>query len=147
MTTPDKPFNILIAEDDEDDYQLTLEALKEAGVNNDVHWVKDGEEVLEYLNAKAQSNGTAANLPGIILLDLNMPRKDGREVLAEIKSCPVFRKIPVIVLTTSCAETDIANAYELGVNSFIQKPVRFNDLVKLIQTVFDYWLKTVKLPN
>lgn len=147
MSAPNKPFNILIAEDDEDDYLLTLEALKEAGVNNDVHWVKDGEEVLEYLNAKARSNGTAANLPGIILLDLNMPRKDGREVLAEIKSNPVFRKIPVIVLTTSSAETDIANAYELGVNSFIQKPVRFNDLVELIQTVIDYWLKIVKLPT
>jgi CheY-like chemotaxis protein len=143
-----KPFSILIAEDDEDDYLLTLEALKEAGVNNEVHWVKDGNETLEFLSSRlSQSNGSGAQLPGMILLDLNMPKKDGREALQAIKSSPHFRKIPVIVMTTSSAETDVTNSYDLGVNSFIQKPDRFNDLVKTIKVVFHYWLSTVKLPQ
>lgn len=141
----------MIAEDDEDDYLLTLEALKEVGVDNEVHWVKDGEEVIDFLNAQANtgngSNGASCHkLPGLILLDLNMPKKDGREVLVEIKSSPQWRKIPVIILTTSSAETDIAHSYDYGVNSFIQKPARFQELVEVIQSVFNYWLKTVKLP-
>lgn len=146
-----KAFTILIAEDDEDDYLLTLEALKEGGVNNEVHWVKDGDEVMEYLKSLANgakgNNGASGHLPGLILLDLNMPKKDGREALAEIKSNPKFRKIPVIVMTTSSAENDIAKSYDLGVNSFIQKPVRFNDLVGVTKAFANYWIKTVKLPT
>ncbi len=144
-----KPFSILIAEDDEDDYLLTLEALKEAGVDNTaVHWVKDGNETLEYLFSRSNgSNGSSGQLPSMILLDLNMPKKSGREALKEIKSNDRFRKIPVIIMTTSSAETDIAYSYDLGVNSFIQKPDRFHDLVDVVRVVFDYWLNTVKLPQ
>ena len=144
-------FSILIAEDDEDDYLLTLEALKEAGVDNEVHWVKDGDEVVQFLSSHTNgSNGTNGDthpLPGLILLDLNMPKKDGREVLEELKSNPKYRKIPVIVMTTSSAETDITRSYDLGVNSFIQKPVRFRELVDMIKVLFNYWSKTVKLPH
>ncbi|GJL78861.1 MAG: response regulator [Nitrospinaceae bacterium] len=151
MNQPPKPFSILIAEDDEDDYLLILEALKEAGVNSEVHWVKDGDEVMEFLksgsNGTNGNNGSTGHLPGLILLDLNMPKKDGREALAEIKSNPKFRKIPVIVMTTSSAETDIAKSYDLGVNSFIQKPVRFDDLVTTAKVLSSYWIGTVKLPN
>jgi len=147
MNQKSKPFSILIAEDDEDDYLLTVEALKEAGVNHEVHWVKDGNETLEFLSSRLNaSNGSSAQLPGMILLDLNMPKKDGREVLQEIKSNPDFRKIPVIVMTTSSAEIDVAHSYDLGVNSFIQKPDRFPELVETLRVVFNYWLGTVKLP-
>jgi CheY-like chemotaxis protein len=143
-----KPFSILIAEDDEDDYLLTLEALKEAGVSNEVHWVKDGNEIMEYLSSKLNgNNGSTGQLPSVILLDLNMPKKDGREALEEIKSNPNFRKIPVIVMTTSSADSDITKSYDLGVNSFIQKPDRFHELVEIVQVVFNYWLNTVKLPR
>lgn len=143
-----KPFTILIAEDDEDDYLLILEALNEAGVDNEVHWVKDGDEAMEFLTSRMNgANGTSGELPGLILLDLNMPKKDGREALAEIKSNPKLRSIPVVVMTTSSAESDIAKSYDLGVNSFIQKPVRFNELVEMAKVLFNYWIKTVKLPN
>ena len=142
------PFSILIAEDDEDDYLLTLEALKEAGVNNEVHWVKDGNETLEFLSSRLNgNNGSSGQLPGLILLDLNMPKKDGREALQEIKSNPDFRRIPVIVMTTSSAEIDVTHSYDLGVNSFIQKPDRFHELVETVRVVFNYWLNTVKLPQ
>jgi len=143
-----KPFSILIAEDDEDDYLLTLEALREAKFKNTVHWVKDGNEILEYLNSRLNgNNGSSRQLPSVILLDLNMPKKDGREALEEIKSNPNFRRIPVIVLTTSSADTDVTKSYDLGVNSFIQKPDRFHELVEIVQTTFNYWLHTVKLPK
>jgi two-component system, response regulator len=148
MNQTPKPFTILIAEDDEDDYLLTIEALKEAGIDNAVHWVKDGDEVIEYLTSLTdENNGASRELPGLILLDLNMPKKDGREALAEIKSNPKLRRIPVIVMTTSSAESDIAKSYDLGVNSFIQKPVRFGELVELAKVLFKYWIKTVKLPH
>jgi len=143
-----KPCSILIAEDDEDDYLLTVEALKEAGINQEVHWVKDGNEILEYLSSRLKdSNGSSCQLPSVILLDLNMPKKDGREALEEIKSNPDFRKIPVIVMTTSSADTDVTKSYDLGVNSFIQKPDRFHELVETVRVVFNYWFKTVKLPR
>jgi len=148
MNQKSKPFSVLIAEDDEDDFLLTLDALKEAGVNNEVHWVKDGNEILEFLSSKLNgNNGSSGELPGMILLDLNMPKKDGREALQEIKSNPNFRKIPVIIMTTSSAETDVTNSYDLGVNSFIKKPDRFHDLVETVKTVFNYWINTVKLPQ
>jgi two-component system response regulator len=143
------PLSILISDDDEDDYLLILEALKEAGMDDTaVHWVKDGIETLEYLSSRLNgNNGSSGQLPSVILLDLNMPRKDGREVLEEIKSHPSFRKIPVIIMTTSSADTDVTKSYDLGVNSFIQKPDRFQDLVEIVRTVFHYWLHTVKLPG
>jgi CheY-like chemotaxis protein len=139
---------ILIAEDDEDDYLLTIEALKEAGVDSQVKWVKDGEELMNYLEPiGASKRRSAAEFPSLILLDLNMPRKDGREVLEEIKKSNTLRKIPVVILTTSKAETDINHAYELGVNSYIQKPVRFNEFVEVIKVLSHYWFQIVKLPD
>ncbi len=149
MTTKiDNIHPILIAEDDEDDYLLTMEALKEAGIDTQIKWVKDGEELMNYLEpfgtAKKKSN---ANFPSLVLLDLNMPRKDGREVLDEIKKNAMLRKIPVVVLTTSKAETDINHAYDLGVNSYIQKPVRFNDFVEAVKVLSHYWFHIVKLPE
>ena len=143
-----KPLSILIAEDDEDDYLLTVEALKEAGIEQEVHWVKDGNEIMEYLSSRlTDSNGSSSQLPSVILLDLNMPKKDGREALEEIKSNPDFRKIPVIVMTTSSADTDVTKSYDLGVNSFIQKPDRFHELVETVRVVFNYLFNTVKLPH
>lgn len=144
MASSSKLFSIVIAEDDEDDYLLTMEAFKEAGVENKVYWVKNGEELLEFLKSPPDSASSAK--PGLILLDLNMPKKDGREVLNEIKSDPQLRHIPVIIMTTSKADADITNSYDLGVNSFIQKPVRFQEFVKVIKIFANYWIKTVKLP-
>lgn len=141
-------FPILIAEDDEDDYLLTIEALKEAGVDSQVKWVKDGEELMEYLEPLgASTRKSCPQFPSLILLDLNMPRKDGREVLEEIKKNATLRKIPVVVLTTSKAETDINHAYDLGVNSYIQKPVRFSEFVETIKVLSHYWFHIVKLPD
>ena len=139
---------ILIAEDDEDDYLLTIEALKEAGVDTEVKWVKDGEELMDYLEPLgAATRKPCPEFPRLILLDLNMPRKDGREVLDEIKKNATLRKIPVVVLTTSKAETDINHAYDLGVNSYIQKPVRFSEFVEVIKVLSHYWFHIVKLPD
>jgi two-component system, response regulator len=139
---------ILIAEDDEDDYLLTLEALKEAGVDTPVKWVKDGEELMSYLELiGTTAQKSSLESPSLILLDLNMPRKDGREVLDEIKKNKALRKIPIVVLTTSEAETDINHAYDLGVNSYIQKPVRFNEFVEVIKVLSHYWFQVVKLPG
>lgn len=139
---------ILIAEDDEDDYLLTIEALKEAGVDTQIKWVKDGEELMNYLEPLGASRKKPhAEFPSLILLDLNMPRKDGREVLDEIKKNKTLRKIPVIVLTTSKADTDISHAYDLGVNSYIQKPVRFNEFVEVVKVLSNYWFNIVKLPD
>jgi len=142
---------IIIAEDDEDDYLLTMEALKEAGITVGVKWVKNGEELMDYLREMSastpSSQGGLGSKPSLIILDLNMPKKDGREALHEIKTSNTYRKIPVIVLTTSKSETDIDNTYDLGVNSFIQKPVRFADFVDMIRTLSHYWFQVVKLPN
>jgi CheY-like chemotaxis protein len=139
---------ILIAEDDEDDYLLTIEALKEAGVDMQVKWVKDGEELMNYLEPiGAAVKKSSLEVPSLILLDLNMPRMDGREVLEEIKKNNTLRKIPVVILTTSKAETDINHAYDLGVNSYIQKPVRFNEFVEVIKVLSHYWFQIVKLPD
>lgn len=140
---------IIIAEDDEDDYMLTLEALNEAGIASRVTWVKDGEELMEYLSkCGLNKNSITGNpRPGLILLDLNMPRKDGREALQEIKANAGLRKIPVVVLSTSKSESDIDHSYELGVNSFIQKPVRFNEFVEMVRVLSKYWFSTVQLPE
>jgi CheY-like chemotaxis protein len=147
-TTPNGLHPILIAEDDEDDYLLTIEALKEAGVNTQIKWVKDGEELMNYLKPIGDAiDQSRSEIPSLILLDLNMPRKDGREVLDEIKKNNTLRKIPVVILTTSKAETDINHAYDLGVNSYIQKPMRFNEFVEVIKVLSHYWFQIVKLPD
>ena len=110
--------------------------------------MKDGEELMAYLEPVGTAiKKTSPNFPSLILLDLNMPRKDGREVLDEIKKNHTLRKIPVVVLTTSKAETDINHAYDLGVNSYIQKPVRFNEFVEVIKVLSHYWFQIVKLPD
>ena len=142
------PIVILLAEDDEEDAQMTLEALKKNRLGNDVRVARDGEQVMDYLRREGRfGNGADAPTPGLILLDLNMPRKDGREVLAEIKSDVRLRKIPVIVLTTSKADEDIVRSYDLGVNSFITKPVTFAGLADAMRVVSEYWFEIVELPT
>ena len=141
------PIALLLAEDDDEDLEMTLDALKESRLSNDIRVTRDGEELMEYLLREGRyGDGADAPTPGLILLDLNMPRKDGREALAEIKSNPKLRKIPVIVLTTSKAEEDIVRSYDLGVNSFITKPVTFSGLVEAMNVLGKYWLEIVELP-
>lgn len=131
---------ILVADDDPEDRQLIKEALQESRLLNEVQFVGDGEELMAHLQQCSQ-------LPGLILLDLNMPRKDGREALGEIKSNPAFKQIPVVVLTTSKAEEDIYRTYNLGVNSFITKPVTFTSLVEVMRDLGRYWFEIVELPK
>ena len=138
---------ILMADDDPDDRMLAKEALAENKLANDLYFVEDGEELLDYLNQKGKYNSDNAPRPGLILLDLNMPKMDGREALKELKSNASLRKIPVIVLTTSKAEEDIIRSYELGVNSFITKPVTFDELVEVTRQIGRYWFGIVELPN
>ena len=139
---------ILMADDDPDDRLLTEKALKEARLKNGIRFVEDGEELMDYLHHRGKySDPASAPRPGLILLDLNMPRKDGREALAEIKSDPVLRRIPVVVLTTSKADEDIVKTYDLGVNSYITKPVSFSGLAEVMKVLSVYWFEIVKLPN
>jgi CheY-like chemotaxis protein len=139
---------ILLADDDEEDRSMTISALRERRVANEIRCVGDGEELSDYLFHRGRyANPDDAPTPGLILLDLNMPKKDGREVLAEIKADPVLRSIPVVVLTTSKAEEDVARTYDLGVNSFITKPVTFEGLVGAMEAFSRYWLEIVELPN
>ena len=143
-----KPISILVADDDPDDRLLIRNALKEVRLHNKGDFVVDGEELMDYLLRRNEfADRTPDQLPGLILLDLNMPRKDGREALNEMKTEPALRRIPVVVLTTSKAEEDILRTYDLGVNSFIVKPVSFQDLLRTMQTVTEYWLQIVHLPN
>jgi CheY-like chemotaxis protein len=142
-----KSIVILMADDDADDRLLAKDALNECRIANELHFVENGEELLDYLRQTGKYASTAGNTtPGLILLDLNMPRKDGREALQEIKSDPQLRSIPVVVLTTSRADTDIARIYELGANSFITKPVSFDALVKVMGDLVHYWFELVELP-
>ena len=144
---PEKPITILLADDDEDDRMMGREALEESKLANDLHMVEDGEELLDYLYRRGRYSDPATSpRPGLILLDLNMPRKDGREALKEIKADPELRQIPVVVLTTSKAEEDIFRTYDLGVNSFITKPVSFEGLVNVMKSLAHYWFTIVKLP-
>jgi CheY-like chemotaxis protein len=139
---------MLLAEDDDDDYFLTQQALKENRLLNEVRRVKDGEELMDYLRHQGEfSESGQSPEPSLILLDLNMPRKDGREALKEIKSDPMLRHIPVVVLTTSRAEEDVVRSYQLGVNSFITKPVTFQGLVDAMKTLGRYWFEVVQLPT
>ena len=140
-------LTILLADDDEDDRLMTREALVESQFDGVLHCVEDGEEAMNYLHRAGAYNASNAPRPDILLLDLNMPRKDGREVLREMKADKLLRRIPVIVLTTSKAEEDILRTYDLGVNSFITKPISFEGLVDVMRTLGDYWVKTVQLPS
>jgi CheY-like chemotaxis protein len=141
------PVSILMAEDDPDDRLLTKEALEESRLANKLYFVEDGEELMEYLCHQGRyTDNEAAPSPGVILLDLNMPRKDGREALKEIKENSNLRRIPVIVLTTSKAEEDILRSYDLGVSGYITKPVNLEQLVEVIQMIGKYWFEIVELP-
>lgn len=138
---------ILIADDDDDDRMMAKEALEENRLANEIRFVVDGEDLTDYLNSRGKyTEPGSAPRPGLILLDLNMPRKDGREALKEIKSDPELRQIPIIVLTTSKAEEDIFRTYDLGVNSFITKPVSFTALAEVMKTLAKYWFEIVELP-
>ena len=147
---PNEPHSILIlvADDDEDDRMFTKEAFEENFLRNEVRFVNDGVELLDYLKHRNQyANPADSPRPGIILLDLNMPKMDGREALHFIKSDHDLRTIPIIVLTTSKAEQDVLKSYDLGVNCFITKPVTFSDFVAVTRTIGQYWFDIVQLPN
>ncbi len=139
---------ILMAEDDADDQLLVQEAFAECGVKEQIRFVADGEELLDYLMRRGRylTAGTAPR-PGLILLDLNMPRKDGREALKEIRDHPDLRRVPIVVFTTSRADTDIRQVYELGANSFITKPAAFDALVTTVTKMVGYWFGLVELPS
>jgi CheY-like chemotaxis protein len=143
-----RPIVILLADDDPDDCVLAREALEESRLVNQLHIVGDGEELLAYLrHTEAYADPDSSPRPGLILLDLNMPRKDGREALREIKADAGLRSIPVVVLTTSSAEEDIYRTYDLGVSSFISKPVTFEGLVDVMKVLGRYWFEIVELPG
>jgi CheY-like chemotaxis protein len=148
MNTTNKPITILIADDDEEDRMLTQEALEESRLANDLRFVSDGEELMDYLYRRDKyAEPSTSPRPGLILLDLNMPKKNGREALQEIKADPNLRRIPIVVLTTSKAEIDICQSYNLGANSFIAKPVTFEGLVEVMKTLGQYWFAVVELPS
>ena len=140
-----KPVEILLVEDNPGDVRLTREALREGKVHNNLHVANDGVEALAFLRKEAPFPD--ATRPDVILLDLNLPRKNGREVLAEIKSDPDLRRIPVVILTTSQAEEDIVETYNLHANCYITKPVDLDQFIKVVQSVKDFWFSIVKLPN
>ena len=141
------PVPILMADDDDDDRLLARDAFTESSLNNPLFFVEDGEELLDYLYHRGRyTRKEQFPLPGLILLDLNMPRKDGREALKEIKSDPNLQRIPIVILTTSKQQEDIIRSYSLGVSSFISKPVTFEKLVEVIQCIGQYWLEIVALP-
>ena len=142
-----KPVPILLAEDDPDDQYLISEALDENRINAHLYIVQDGEELLDYLHRRGKyQDAEKWPMPALILLDLNMPRKDGREALREIKADPVLQRIPIVALTTSQAEKDISSTYQNGVSGFITKPVSFSGLREVIKTIGAYWLNTSRLP-
>lgn len=144
--TEQRMARLLLADDDADDRLMAAEALEECLVVNQLETVADGEELLEKLRGTGRYEGQPPARPDIIMLDLNMPRMDGREALEHLKNDPELRRIPVVVLTTSQAEADICATYDLGANSFITKPVTFDALVETMRTLGEYWIQIVKLP-
>jgi len=148
MRTERKPIVILLADDDEEDRMLAVDALAESRLSNDITCVTDGEDLMDYLQHRGKYAPPAeAPRPSLILLDLNMPKMDGREALREIKSDPDLRQISVVVLTTSKAEEDICNSYDSGASSFISKPVTFEGLVDVMKGLGKYWFEIVDLPR
>ena len=143
MTSP----QILIAEDDADDRYLIGTAFAEKGYSEKIDFVENGVELLNYLDdILSAENGDDKNFPCVILLDLNMPKKDGREVLKELKQHPIFKKIPVIVFTTTKNEIEIKRCYELGANSYVVKPLTFDDLLLVVENIRSYWFKIASIP-
>jgi CheY-like chemotaxis protein len=146
-TKNSKTIPILIADDDEEDLMLLQDAMEESRLINPLHFVVNGEEVMDFLlNRGRFSDKELYPKPGLILLDLNMPKKDGREVLKEIKKNPQLKSIPIVILTTSKAEEDILRTYDLGVNSYITKPVSFNSMVEVVKSFSKYWFEIVSIP-
>lgn len=145
MSREIKTFTVLMADDDEDDRLLARDAFQECDMDVNLKFVEDGVELMDYLHGHGSWAG--APTPSLILLDLNMPRKDGREALAAIKQNPALRRIPVVVITTSQAEEDVQRSYDLGVSSFISKPVTYESLLALVRTLSHYWFETVRLPE
>jgi CheY-like chemotaxis protein len=143
-----KSVTILMADDDPDDRMLTEDALKEARLANEIRFVENGEELIHYLRRQGKFADKALHpRPGIILLDLNMPKMDGREALQIIKNDPELRRIPVIIMTTSKADQDILKSYDLGANSYVTKPVTFDELVEVVRGFGKYWFEIVELPE
>lgn len=139
------PIEILMVEDNAGDGELLLDFLEQSKVRNHIHWVKDGEAAMAFLH---REGGFADKpLPDLILLDLNLPRKDGREVLAEVKADPEFHNIPVVVLTSSNAESDIAKSYSLKANCYVIKPVDLNQFMAVVKSIENFWLTVVRLPT
>lgn len=136
-----------MADDDEDDRMMTEQAMRKNHLANEIRFVVDGEDLMNYLNHKGEYTEDNSPTPDLILLDLNMPKKNGMEALKEIKAEKKFKCIPIIVLTTSSAEEDIVYSYDLGVSSFITKPVTFDGLVKVVKEIDNYWFEVVKLPK
>lgn len=148
MAKSSKPITILMADDDADDRLMTKEAFEESRLANDLRFVEDGVELMDYLQRRGKYSDPATSpRPGLILLDLNMPKKDGREALKEIKADPNLKCIRIVILTTSKAEEDIYRTYNLGAASYITKPVTFAGMAEVIKTVGKYWLEIVELPG
>jgi CheY-like chemotaxis protein len=136
----DEPVEILLAEDNAEDAEMTMRALRRNNIANQLHWVRDGAEALEYLR-------TAARAPKLILLDIKMPRVDGIEVLRQLKADPATRTIPVVVMTSSNEERDVVESYRLGVNSYIVKPVQFEEFMQTVAKIGLYWMLTNRVPH
>ena len=145
MIDNNRPVEILLVEDNPGDERLTREALKEGKVYNNLHWVKDGVEAMDFLNRKGKYKDVPR--PDIVLLDLNLPKKDGREVLQEIKTDPDLKRIPVVVLTTSKAEEDVMKTYNLHANCYVTKPVDLEKFIVVIKSIDAFWLTVATLPN
>ena len=145
MENDTRPIEILLAEDNPGDARLTIEAMREAKVSNRMHVVEDGVEAMEFL--RREGGFGDAPRPDLILLDLNLPRKDGREVLAEVKADPDLKRIPVVVLTTSRAEEDVMRAYDLHANCYVTKPVDLAQFMKIVAQIDEFWVKVVTLPR
>ena len=144
MSDEGGPIQILLVEDNPGDVRLTQEALRDARLSNDLHFVGDGEAAMAFLRNEGRYADSPR--PDLVLLDLNLPRKSGGEVLAEIKADPDLRRLPVVVLTTSAAERDILHAYDHHVNAYVTKPVDFADFMEAVRSVEDFWLTVVRLP-
>ena len=144
----DEQFEILLAEDNAEDAEMTMRALRRNNLVNQLHWVKDGAEVLDYLFCTgAYAGRSASRLPKLVLLDIKMPRVDGIEVLRRLKADPATRAIPVVVMTSSNEERDVVESYRLGVNSYIVKPVQFDDFMQTVSKIGLYWVLTNRVPH
>jgi two-component system, chemotaxis family, response regulator Rcp1 len=140
-----KAIDILLVEDNPGDARLAVEALKESKLHNALHHVKDGVEAMDFLYRRGEHAG--APLPDLILLDLNLPRKDGREVLEEVKSDPDLRKVPVVILSTSQAERDMLRSYDLHANAYVVKPIDLDQFIEVVKAIEDFWFTIVRLPS